>query len=47
MVYDATLYLPQAMAPLVVQVGDYVFNNFEQRWSNAPPAVRAGGIGTA
>ncbi|KAL3155847.1 hypothetical protein ABBQ32_012857 [Trebouxia sp. C0010 RCD-2024] len=29
------------------QVGDYVFHNFEQRWSNAPPTVRAGGVGTA
>ena len=26
---------------------DYVFNNFEQRWSNAPATVRAGGIATA
>lgn len=29
------------------QVGDYVYNNFEQRWSNNPPVVRAGGVGTA
>lgn len=32
---------------LLFQVGDYVFNKFEQRWSNAPPTVRAGGVGMA
>ena len=40
------VFPPQAMV-FLVQVGDYVFKNFEQRWSNAPPTARAGGIGTA
>jgi len=30
-----------------VKVGDYVFDNFEAKWSGAPPTVASGGVVTA
>ena len=32
---------------LMLQVGDYVFNNFDARWSGAPPTVQPGGTGSS
>lgn len=29
------------------QVGDYVFNNFDARWSGAPPTVQPAGTGSS